>query len=68
MIDEIRVRDLALIKEAALAPSPRLTVISGETGAGKTALISACKLIIGARADSSLVRQGSGAADRKSVV
>ena len=63
MIDEIRVRDLALIKEAALAPSPRLTVISGETGAGKTALISACKLIIGARADSSLVRQGSGAAE-----
>lgn len=59
MIDEIHVRDLALIKEAALAPSPRLTVISGETGAGKTALISACKLIIGARADSSLVRQGA---------
>ncbi len=63
MIDEIQVRDLALIKEATLAPSPRLTVLTGETGAGKTALISACKLLIGARADSALVREGAASAE-----
>lgn len=63
MIDEILVRDLALIKEASFTPSRRLTVISGETGAGKTALISACKLMIGARADSALVRQGASQAE-----
>jgi len=63
MIDEIHVRDIALIREAALAPSPRLTVLTGETGAGKTALVSACKLIMGARADSSVVREGAAAAE-----
>lgn len=63
MIDEINVRDLALIKEATLVPSPRLTVLTGETGAGKTALISACKLLIGARADSTLVREGAAGAE-----
>ena len=63
MIDEIQVRDLALIREASLAPSPHLTVLSGETGAGKTALISACKLLIGARAESSLVREGAASAE-----
>lgn len=59
MIDEIHVRDIALIRRAALAPSPRLTVLTGETGAGKTALISACKLLMGARADSAVVREGA---------
>ncbi|MEC4175756.1 DNA repair protein RecN [Adlercreutzia sp. R7] len=59
MIDEINVRDIALIRAASLAPSPRLTVLTGETGAGKTALVSACKLLMGARADSSVVREGA---------
>lgn len=63
MIDEIQVRDIALIRQAALAPSPRLTVLTGETGAGKTALVSACKLLMGARADSSVVREGAERAE-----
>ena len=62
MIDEIHVSNVALIKEAALAPSSGLTVLTGETGAGKTALLSACKLLMGARADSSVVREGELAA------
>lgn len=59
MIDEIQVKDVALIREASLTPSPRLTVLTGETGAGKTALVSAVKLLVGERADSSYVREGA---------
>ena len=61
MIDEIQVRNLALIKQASLVPSPRLTVLTGETGAGKTALLSALKLLMGARADKDSVRDGEDA-------
>ncbi|MCI9262915.1 DNA repair protein RecN [uncultured Adlercreutzia sp.] len=59
MIDELHVRNIALIREATLMPSPGLTVLTGETGAGKTALLSACKLLMGARADSAMVREGA---------
>ena len=41
MIDEIHVLDLALIHEATFSPAAGLTVLTGETGAGKTALLSA---------------------------
>ncbi len=58
MIDEIHIKDVALIKNATCEPSPHFTVITGETGAGKTALLTACKLLMGGRADASLVRQG----------
>ena len=60
MIDEIQVQNLALIREAALEPSRRLTVLTGETGAGKTALLSALKLLMGVRASADLVRDGEG--------
>ncbi len=58
MIDEIRVKNLALIKDADIRPAPGLTVITGETGTGKTALLSSCKLLMGERSDKSLVREG----------
>ena len=45
MIDELQVSNIALIREATLVPSAGLTVLTGETGAGKTALLSALKLI-----------------------
>lgn len=61
MIDEIRVENLALIREASLSPCAGLTVLTGETGAGKTALLSACKLLMGERADKGLVRDGESA-------
>lgn len=63
MIDEIQVRNLALIEEAALRPSSGMTVITGETGAGKTALLASCKLLMGQRADRDMVRQGEGEAE-----
>ncbi len=61
MIDEIQVENLALIREAALEPARGLTVLTGETGAGKTALLSALKLLMGARADKEAVRDGAEA-------
>ena len=59
MIDEVQVRNVALIREAVLEPAVGLTVVTGETGAGKTALLSALKLLMGERADKSVVREGS---------
>ena len=61
MIDEIQVRNLALIRQASLVPSAGLTVLTGETGAGKTALLSALKLLMGGRADKTNVRDGEEA-------
>ncbi len=62
MLSELHVRDLALIEEAWLEFDQGLTVLTGETGAGKTALIGAVKLLVGERADSSLVRSGASEA------
>ena len=58
MIDELDVWNLALIQEAVFVPSPRLTAITGETGSGKSALLSAFKLLMGERADAASVREG----------
>ena len=55
MLTELRVFNLALIANASLEFGPGLTVLSGETGAGKTALLSSLKLLIGERADSAMV-------------
>lgn len=61
MIDEIQVENLALIRAASLEPARGLTVLTGETGAGKSALLSAMKLLMGERADKSAVRDGADA-------
>lgn len=63
MIDEIAVHNLALIREATLTPSRGLTVLTGETGAGKTALLSAMKLLMGSRASADMVRDGEDGLD-----
>ncbi|MBM6676858.1 DNA repair protein RecN [Olsenella uli] len=59
MIDELHVRDVALIRDATIEPAPGLTVLTGETGAGKTALLSSIKLLVGERADAGMVREGA---------
>jgi DNA repair protein RecN (Recombination protein N) len=58
VIDEIFIRDLGVIREARLQFSKGLTVITGETGAGKTMVLSALGLLLGERADSTAIRQG----------
>ncbi len=59
MLRELHIRDLALIEDVWLEFAPGMTVLSGETGAGKTALVGALKLLVGERGDSTLVRAGA---------
>ncbi len=61
MIEEIRIRDLGVISEAALPLGPGFTAITGETGAGKTMVVTALGLLRGERADAATVRRGSEA-------
>lgn len=58
MIDEIKIRDLGVIREATLSFGPGLNVLTGETGAGKTMVLTALGLLLGERSDSSAIRQG----------
>ena len=62
MLEEIHVRNLALIEEAWIEFGSGMTVLTGETGAGKTALVGALKLLVGERADSGMVRSGAAEA------
>ena len=59
---ELAVADLALIDRLRLVLEPGLNVLTGETGAGKSLLIDALGLALGARADTTLVRHGAEAA------
>ncbi len=61
MIDEISVKNLALIASAHLAPGAHLSVITGETGSGKTALVEGLKLLAGERGSATQVRDGAEA-------
>jgi len=62
VITELRVRDLVTIADVTLQLGPGLNVLTGETGAGKSMVVDAVALLLGARADSSLVRPGAGRA------
>jgi len=56
MLVELRIRNFAVIKEAALEFGPGLNVLSGETGAGKTIIMSALGLLLGIRASPEMIR------------
>jgi len=62
VIEEIFIRDLGVIGEARLPLGPGFTAITGETGAGKSMVVTALGLLLGDRSDSSVLRKGSGAA------
>lgn len=59
MIEEMRLRDLGVIAEATLPIGPGFTAITGETGAGKTMVVTGLGLLLGQRADSGAVRAGA---------
>ncbi|HEY3960675.1 MAG TPA: DNA repair protein RecN [Solirubrobacteraceae bacterium] len=59
MLTELRVENLLLIERAELRLGPRLNVLTGETGAGKTVLAHALDLLLGGRARSGIVRPGA---------
>jgi len=59
VIEEIRIRGLGVIDDAVLRLGPGLTAVSGETGAGKTMVVTGLLLLFGGRADSARVRTGS---------
>ncbi len=61
MILDITISDLGVISQATLPLGPGLTVVTGETGAGKTMVVTALGLLLGVRADAARVRSGSQA-------
>ena len=58
MLTELRLNSLGVVAEAVLPLGPGLTALTGETGAGKTMIVAGLGLLLGARADASLVRNG----------
>jgi len=58
MLEEMRIRGLGVIEDAVLELGPGLTVVTGETGAGKTMVVHGLALLAGGRGDPGLVRPG----------
>lgn len=63
----LRIRNLALVEDLTWQPGSGLVAITGETGAGKSLLIGALQLLLGERADKSLIRSGADACTVEAV-
>src|SRR6266700_4766106 len=59
MLTTLRIKNLALVPDLTLELQPGCNVITGETGAGKSIIIGALNLVLGERADRTLIRTGS---------
>src|ERR1700757_2190003 len=59
VLNLLRIKNLALVEELEWEISPGFTAITGETGAGKSIIIGALQLLLGERADKSLIRTGA---------
>lgn len=59
MLVELSIENLGVIESARIVLGPGFTVLTGETGAGKTMLVEAINLVVGKRADASVVRDGA---------
>jgi len=62
MLDELRLTGVGVIGHAHIAFGPGMTALTGETGAGKTMVLTGLGLLMGARADAAMVRQGEDVA------
>ncbi len=67
MLTTLRIRNLALVVELALEFPPGLVVVTGETGAGKSVILGALSLLLGERADRSLIRAGADSCSVEAV-
>lgn len=63
MLNHLTLKDFAVVSQAELAFGPGMTVVSGETGAGKSLLVDALLWLTGARADAGIVRHGAERAE-----
>ncbi|MBI1751680.1 MAG: DNA repair protein RecN [Acidobacteria bacterium] len=68
MLSSLRIQNLALVEDLSLDWGEGFTVLTGETGAGKSLLVDALSLLVGARGDAELVRHGSDRATVEAVV
>jgi DNA repair protein RecN (Recombination protein N) len=68
MLTTLRIKNLALVADLTLELQPGCNVITGETGAGKSILIGALNLVLGERADRTLIRSGSDSCSVEAVV
>ena len=62
MLTELHIENLGVIERIEIMLGPGLTAVTGETGAGKTMLVEAIELLVGGRADASMVRHGAAEA------
>src|SRR2546428_2397476 len=67
MLRELRIRNFAVIESVAVEFRPGLNVLTGETGAGKSMLIDAILLVLGARAQTDVIRSDADAATVEAV-
>ena len=67
MLQELFIRNFAIIDDLRIIFSTGLTVMSGETGAGKSILINAVNLLLGSRASATLIRTGCDAAELEAL-
>jgi len=67
MLTTLRIKNLALVVDLTLELQPGLNIISGETGAGKSMLIGALNLVLGGRADRTLIRGGADSCSVEAV-
>src|SRR5215813_3042486 len=67
MLTTLRIKNLALVADLTLELQPGCNVITGETGAGKSILIGALNLVLGDRADRTLIRSGSDSCSVEAV-
>jgi len=59
MLQSLRIRQVAIVEEASVDFGPGLNVITGETGAGKSVMLGALALVLGDRADKTIIRAGA---------